>query len=704
MKNDERFACMIVGGGIAGLEAAITLGDMGLEVILVEKEASIGGKMILLSKVFPTLDCASCIATPKMAQAANHPRVKIMPYTDVKRVERNAQGTFRVTLNKRPTYVDFNRCTGCGQCEKVCTVGRPDQFQEGLVARKAIYIPFPQAVPKKAVIEKRGLSPCSRKCPVGLRPHAWVALLRAGKVKEAYRRALKDIPFAGTLATLCVGYCEHNCTQRKREGALPIRGLLLFAARKVLGADQPPEIAVENRLSTKVAVLDASPEALTTAYMLARAGAQVSLWGDIYKTGETFFSPHVPEWFWKKELKCLEQVGIEFKKEKPPEIEKLKQTYDLIIHLNPSAQQEQTDNAVLTLPFKAEKTEDLPVVLGKVRAWTQDLLKALEHALPFLEEAKEASSSGGERAVKDLPYSEPPVFWSLSQAQEQARRCLDCGLCCECHQCVEVCPAKAIDFSMVPQEVEVECGAILLATGFKLYDPSKRRTLGYASYPNVLTGMQLDRLLSPTRPYNWLLRPSDGKLPGNIALVLCVGSRDLTGRTRICSRICCMYSIKQAQLIMGALPIAEVTIYYIDIRAFGKGYEEFFTQAEAMGVHFVKGKVSRIEETTNNDLILFYEDLIKGGVKKARHDLVVLATGALPQTEVLKVFKGEAPALDSSSFIEEIDPYLHPGRTNIPGVFVAGAASGPKDIPDTVIHAGATVAHIVAHLKEIGWS
>jgi heterodisulfide reductase subunit A-like polyferredoxin len=169
---------LIVGGGIAGMEAAQSLGDMGYRVLLVEKEASIGGTMILLSKVFPTLDCASCIATPKMAATAHHPNIATLVYSQVKAIERNGNGTFRVRVSKKPTYVDPNLCTGCQQCEFACSVAVPDQFNFGMVGRRAVYIPFPQAVPKKAVIEKEGTSPCSFTCPAGVKAHGYVSLIR----------------------------------------------------------------------------------------------------------------------------------------------------------------------------------------------------------------------------------------------------------------------------------------------------------------------------------------------------------------------------------------------------------------------------------------------------------------------------------------------------------------------------------------------
>jgi heterodisulfide reductase subunit A len=161
-----------------------------------------------------------------------------------------------------------------------------------------------------------------------------------------------------------------------------------------------------------------------------------------------------------------------------------------------------------------------------------------------------------------------------------------------------------------------------------------------------------------------------------------------------------MYSAKQAQLIMGALPLADITIYYIDIRAFGKGYDEFYEQAKAMGVYFVRGKVALITQEDTGNLILQYEDIAgEGGMKKAEHDMVVLSTGLLPNTEALGFFKDNPLQADDFSFVKEIDEDINPGRTSIDGVFVAGTASAARDIPDTIVHAGSAAALAAAYVK-----
>jgi heterodisulfide reductase subunit A len=159
-----------------------------------------------------------------------------------------------------------------------------------------------------------------------------------------------------------------------------------------------------------------------------------------------------------------------------------------------------------------------------------------------------------------------------------------------------------------------------------------------------------------------------------------------------------MYSIKQAQLLMGTLPMADVTIYYINIRSFGKGFEEFYQQAKGMGVNFVKGKIGKITEKGNGNLILRYEDINEGIVKEAEHDMVILSVGVLPNQDAAKLFKADELKLDTYKFISQADTLESPSKTSIEGVFVAGTASGPMDIPDSILSAGAASSEAISYL------
>ena len=428
MTSQEEYDILIVGAGIAGEESALKLGDMGYKVLLVEKEPSIGGKMILLSKVFPTLDCAACITTPKVSETARHPNITILTMTEPDKIVRNADDKqFDVTLKKRPRYVVEKDCTGCQECETVCPTVVKDQFQFDLVARKAVYIPFNIANPRIALID------------------------------------------------------------------------------------------IEN--------------------------------------------------------------------------------------------------------------------------------------------------------------------------------CVLCGAC------EQKCPSNCIDFTQKEETLHYTVKSVVVSTGFNLFDPKVIERYGYGTYKNVITSMQMERELAPTRPFNSILRPSDGKVPDKIAYIFCTGSRDHTLGNPICSQVCCMYSTKQAQLLMGALPMADITLYYIDVRAFGKGFNEFYLQAEDMGARYVKGKIASIQEKPNGNLLLRYENFKTGEVTETEHDMVVLSVGLLANPLIKRVFKGDRLETDALNYIKQPDLLQNPARTSIRGVFVAGTATAPMDIPDTILSAGAAAAETCGYLK-----
>jgi len=299
----------------------------------------------------------------------------------------------------------------------------------------------------------------------------------------------------------------------------------------------------------------------------------------------------------------------------------------------------------------------------------------------------------------DFHEIEAPL--SEGEARRASGTCLDCAVCSECNECVEHCPVEGcIDLRARDETREVRVGAVVVSTGFKLFPADLKPQYGYGVHKNVITGMQMDRLLAPTRPFNTILRPGDGKVPERIAYVLCTGSRDETVGNPLCSRFCCMYSIKQNQLLMGALPVAEITVHYMDIRAPGKRYDEFYEQAKAMGATYVKGRIADISEQPDGDLVLTYEDIENGGaVKKAEYDLVVLAVGVQPNHDAEQLFDVGELSVDEWRYVAEPEEDLDPGATNIPGVFVAGAASGAKDIADSIVHAGAAAAQVAAHLE-----
>ncbi len=894
---------LVVGGGIAGMESALTLGDMGYKVLLVEKEASVGGKMILLSKVFPTLDCASCISTPKMAATSHHPNITTLLYSEIEGISRDDGGLFRVRLRRKPTFVDWAACTGCGECEIVCTVALPDEFNADLVARRATHIAFPQAVPKKAVVDRFGTSPCSFTCPAGVKAHGYVSLVRAGKYDEAFRLHMEDAPLPGSLSRACYAPCEGECTRGTLEGTVPIRAIKRFMVDRYYAAHPIPEYGPSAATrAERVAVVGSGPAGLSAAYHLARRGYPVTVFEAAPLAGGMlrYAIPayRLPKEVVDRDILNVTALGVELRTGTPvgslaalradgfaaaylatgtmegyalgvpgEDLDGVMDCMGFLKRVNggepldlkgktvmvvgggnsaidPARMAVRLGAAKVVIQYRRSRTEmpahdweieaaleegvelqvlhtpvrflgeggrltavesltmrlgepdasgrrapipvegsetrvpvDLVVLAiglkpstgpfasevelnrnGTVKVDAETLQTSLSHVfaggdavtgpsmivqaigqgkraafyidrflrgealagvrfdepLPVVDKAEVVARVANITPRPAAPRHERPVAERLAamaevelpvsedEARQGAARCLDCGGCSECHQCVQACPAHAFHFEMREEKAEELVRSVIVSTGFKLFDGRKKPLLGYGRFPNVINAMEMDRLLAPTRPYNTVLRPSDGKAPDNIAYVLCTGSRDCTVDHRLCSRVCCMYSLKQAQLILGALPLADVTIYYMDIRAFGKGYEEFFQQARGMGVTFVKGKVAQVDERPNGNLTVTYEDIEGGGGKRQmEHDLVVLSVGLLPNRDALQLFPGGQLEADPNSYVREVDEDLEPGRTSIPGVFVAGTASAARDIPDTVLHAGAAAAQTAAYLKRM---
>ncbi|MCS7114867.1 MAG: hydrogenase iron-sulfur subunit [Nitrososphaerota archaeon] len=415
---------LIVGGGIAGITAALELGNLGYKVHLVEKNPTIGGNMAKLTKVFPTLDCAQCILTPKMAEAARNPNIRILTNAEVKGIS-GYVGNFKVKVTVKPRFVK-ETCNGCDECVKVCPIEVPNEMDEHLGPRKAIYIPFPQAVP--------------------------------------------------------------------------------------------------------------------------------------------------------------------------------------------------------------------------------------------------------------LVYN------------------IDIDQCIQCYKCVEVCAPRAIDFSQKPTEVDLEVGAIILATGYQLYDANKLEVYGYGKYENVITMMELEKLTSGSGPTNGFVKRADGRDAQRIAIVLCAGSRD-KNYIPYCSRICCMYSLKQAYVLKKMLGI-DVTVYYIDIRATGKGYEELYWRCQEAGVVFIRGKVAEIYKNNKNDrLVVLAEDTLTGEMREEEYDMVALATPMVPSAGLRELAEKMRIAIGEDGFITEKHPKLDPVDSLGAGIFACGCTLSPKDIRDTVSDALGASAKAALLLK-----
>jgi heterodisulfide reductase subunit A len=280
------------------------------------------------------------------------------------------------------------------------------------------------------------------------------------------------------------------------------------------------------------------------------------------------------------------------------------------------------------------------------------------------------------------------------QAIAEAQRCLQCGICSECNQCVHVCGPEAIDHQMVDEIVNVEVGAIVVATGFGMWDPTQLPQYGYGKSPNILTGIEFERLTSAGGYTAGEILTAEGKKPEKVAIIHCVGSRD--ERTHAyCSRFCCMYSLKQAHQIKDKTG-AEVTSIYMDMRTFGKDYEEFYRRLRGEGIQFLQGRPSQVTVDQNTGKIYVdVEDILLGQVVELGVDMLVLATAVEPPQDADRVASTFGLGRTPDGWFAEAHPKLRPVETATAGVFLAGCAQGPRDVPDTVAHAGAAAFEAV---------
>ncbi len=415
---------LVIGAGVAGIEAALTLANMGIKVKLVEKEPTIGGKMALLNEVFPNNDCSLCVLAPKMSDVQNHPNITLYTNSEVTGI-RGRAGNFRINGETKPRYVDPKKCKGCIDiCAKVCPIEVPNQYDHGIGLRKSIYIPFAQAVPLVACIDSH-----------------------------------------------CVG----------------------------------------------------------------------------------------------------------------------------------------------------------------------------------------------------------------------------------CDICRLACPAEAVDFAQKKEEFEFDVGAIIVATGYKPFDARRKEEYGYGRYKDVVTNLELERMLSAAGPtHGRIVSPSTGLDIKSAAFILCVGSRDETVGNPYCSKVCCMVSIKNAMKLAETYPDAKISIHYIDIRAGGETYEEYYKRAQEMGISFVRGRVAEVEES-DGKTIIHYEDTLSGEKCSDAADLVVLATGM--EADSGQIGKMLSLSTRPDRFFQSAHPKMRPVETHKKGVFIAGCAGGPKEIQISIEQGSAAAAKANALLN-----
>jgi heterodisulfide reductase subunit A len=274
----------------------------------------------------------------------------------------------------------------------------------------------------------------------------------------------------------------------------------------------------------------------------------------------------------------------------------------------------------------------------------------------------------------------------------------------KCRACEKFCEAQAIDFEQTEKIIDLDVGCIIVTTGFDSFDPTPMPQFGYGRYDNVITGFQFERMSSASGPTGGKIVLKDGKEPRSIAILHCIGSRDLNYH-EYCSRVCCMYSLKFAHLIREKIPDAEIYDLYIDLRCFGKGYEEFYNRLQEEGVNFIRGRageVTDIAETPEEQgrLVVLCEDTLIGRQRRLSVDMVILSNALEPRSDANEVAKLFSISRSRDGFFMEKHPKLDPVATTTDGVLVAGCCQGPKDIPDTVAQASAAAARVMAMITK----
>jgi heterodisulfide reductase subunit A len=274
----------------------------------------------------------------------------------------------------------------------------------------------------------------------------------------------------------------------------------------------------------------------------------------------------------------------------------------------------------------------------------------------------------------------------------------------KCRACEKFCEAKAIDFEQKEKMIEVEVGSIIVTTGFDSMDPTPMAEFGYGRYPNVYTGIQFERMSNASGPTNGKIVLKDGSTPKSVAILHCIGSRDKKYH-EYCSRVCCMYSLKFSHIIREKIPDAEIYQMYIDLRCFGKGYEEFYNRLQEEGVNFIRGRAGEVTDVAEKPeekgkLIVLCEDTLVGKQRRIPVDMVILSTAIEPRAEAGEIAKLFSLSRSADGFFLEKHPKLDPVATNTDGIFIAGCCQGPKDIPDTVAQAAAAAARVLSVISK----
>ncbi len=324
---------LVIGGGIAGMQAALDIANGQNKVYLVEREPSIGGHMAQLDRTFPTLDCSECILTPKMSDVGHHPFIELLAYSEVEEVS-GSIGSFKVKVRKRARYVDENKCVGCGDCEEKCPRRTDSEFEMGLAKRGMAYIPFAQAIPNIATIDKREerlcKAACKEACPIRMNVLGYVSLIKEGRFREACEVMRRTNPLPAVCGRVCYAPCEEACNRGQFDEHIAIRGLKRFAVDYELKMGKHKAVPVERSKEEKVAIVGSGPSGLACAYDLVRQGYSVTVFesgpeaGGILRWGIPEY--RLPKTVLANDIGHIQDLGVEIKVDTP--VKRLGEIFD----------------------------------------------------------------------------------------------------------------------------------------------------------------------------------------------------------------------------------------------------------------------------------------------------------------------------------------------------------------------------------------
>ena len=309
-------AVMVVGGGIAGMQASLDLAESGYKVYLVEKKSAIGGHMAQLDKTFPTNDCAMCTISPKLVETAAHLNIELLTDSELTGLA-GEPGHFTATVRTNPRYIDVTKCTGCGECADVCPVIIPGRFDEGLAQQHAAHKLYPQAAPNAYAIEKRGIAPCRDACPAHQRAQGYIALIREGRYHDALRVIKEDNPFPGICGRICNHRCEEACNRNLVDDPINIHALKRFVTDRVYAEERVPPEPCEVKYDQRVAIIGSGPCGLTAAQDLCKAGYPVTVFealpvaGGMLRVGVPEY--RLPGWIVDREVQDIVDLGVELR-------------------------------------------------------------------------------------------------------------------------------------------------------------------------------------------------------------------------------------------------------------------------------------------------------------------------------------------------------------------------------------------------------